>query len=120
MKHYLIAVVDDDESVLFAVTSLIVSMGFDAEPFGSATALLSADPNRFACIVTDIQMPAFTGIQLKERLDSLGFAGSVIMITSRNEPEIQARALACHPFCLLQKPFDGDVLQGCLERALEI
>lgn len=114
----LITIVDDDDSLRVALMGLVRSMGYRTEGFDRAEALLQVDPGRSSCIVTDIQMPGMSGIDLKKELDARGFTVPVIMITARAEPELHARARASNPVCLLRKPFDAAVLINCLESAV--
>ena len=98
---------------------LVRSLGHDVDGFASADAFLATgDPGRFGCIVTDIQMPGLSGIELKQRLTRDGCAAPVIMITARAEPTLQARALESGAYCFLKKPFQADELIACVEKAL--
>jgi FixJ family two-component response regulator len=115
----IIAIVEDDESLRSALTGLVRSLGYRAEPFGSAEDLLGWEARRsFACIVTDIQLPGLSGIEMKQRLSAAGCTAPAIMITARTETELEQRALASGALCVLRKPFDADVLIACLKRAL--
>ncbi len=73
----------------------------------------------FACIITDLQMPGMSGLELKQHLVARQFAMPVIMITAHYEPGLEERALASGAVYFLRKPFDGDTLIGCIERALK-
>jgi FixJ family two-component response regulator len=116
----LISVIDDDDSLRIALMGLMRSLGHRVEGFASAEAFLEADlPETSDCIVTDIQMPGLSGIDLKHRLDDAGSTVPVIMITARPEPLLHARALESGAFCLLKKPFDLEEFIGCLDRALD-
>jgi FixJ family two-component response regulator len=98
---------------------LVRSLGHQASGFASAEDFLAADQaGRSAAIVTDIQMPGLSGIELKERLSASGCAAPVIMITARSEAGLQERALASGALCVLKKPFAAEALIECLERAL--
>jgi len=115
----LIAIIDDDDSLRRALMGLVRSLGHDVDGFASADAFLATgDPGRFGCIVTDIQMPGLSGIELKQRLTRDGCAAPVIMITARAEPTLQARALESGAYCFLKKPFQADELIACVEKAL--
>lgn len=115
----LISVIDDDDSLRTALMGLMRSLGHRAQGFASAEAFLEAEPSEPSqCIVTDIQMPGLSGIDLKHRLDDSGSTVPVIMITARPEPLLHARALESGAFCLLKKPFDLQEFIGCLNRAL--
>jgi FixJ family two-component response regulator len=115
----LISIVEDDESLRLAVVGLVRSLGYRTLAFGSAEAFLAADQARTSdCVVTDIQMPGISGIELKQKLAADGVAVPVIMVTARTEPALHERAMASGAFCLLKKPFTADALIACLDRAL--
>jgi FixJ family two-component response regulator len=115
----LISIIDDDESLRSALVGLVRSLGYRASGFANAEDFLAADQARASsAIVTDIQMPGLSGIELKEKLTSQGCAAPVIMITGRAEPGLQERAFASGALCVLKKPFAAEALIDCLERAL--
>jgi FixJ family two-component response regulator len=116
----LIVIVEDDDSLRPALVGLVRSLGYDGEGFGSAEAFLEGDArHRAACLVTDLQLPGKSGLELKEGLAAAGCTLPVIMITARAEPAIEEKALACGALCLLRKPFDADALIAAIERALD-
>lgn len=115
----LISIIDDDDSLRSALVGLVRSLGYRASGFANAEDFLAADEaNASAAIVTDIQMPGLSGIELKERLTADGCAAPVIMITARAEAGLQERAFASGALCVLKKPFAAEALIDCLERAL--
>ena len=115
----LISIVDDDESLRQALVGLVRSLGYRAQGYASADAFLACpDAAASDCIVTDIQMPGLSGIELKHRLVAAGRLTPVIMVTARDEAVLHEKARASGAFCLLRKPFAGDALIECLERAL--
>ena len=119
MSEPLISIIDDDESVRLALEGLIRSLGFRAAAYPSAEAFLTAEEHLQArCIITDIQMPGMSGIELKRRLVSDGCDAPVIMITARAEGQLHLQAKACGAFCFLKKPFEAADLIACIERAL--
>jgi FixJ family two-component response regulator len=114
-----IAIIDDDASLCTALVGLVRSLGYRATGYGSAEEYLAADKAReTAAIVTDIQMPGLSGIELKQRLSQDGVTAPVIMITARTEQSLRDRALASGAICVLQKPFAAEALIACLEKAL--
>lgn len=115
----LISIIDDDDSLRAALVGLVRSLGHRASGFANAEDFLASDQaGASAAIVTDIQMPGLSGIELKERLAADGCAAPVIMITARSEPGLQERAFASGALCVLKKPFAAEALIDCLERAL--
>src|SRR5215467_12146335 len=103
-----------------AVVALVRSAGYEARGFASAEEFLaSGEVQSFACVITDIQMPGMSGIELKQQLAASQNAVPVIMITARPDPDLEGRALASGAAYFLRKPFDADVLIGCVESALK-
>jgi FixJ family two-component response regulator len=117
----LIAVVDDDDSLRSALVSLVRSLDYEAHGFGSAEEFLKAgEPHRFSCIISDIQMPGMSGIDLKRHLTAQDVPTPVIMISARPEPGLKERAMASGAVSFLRKPFDVNALIDCIERALRL
>ena len=115
----LISVIDDDESMRNAVVALVRSSGYQAHGFASAEEFLACGAiQSFACIISDIQMPGMSGIELKQHLAASQSVVPVIMITARQDAGLEEGAIASGAFCFLQKPFEADTLIDCLERSL--
>lgn len=111
-----VSVVEDDYSLRIAIAGLLDSLGYRVKTYASAEAFLE-DPagHQADCIITDIQMPGLSGIELKQYLDALGVVTPVIMVTARTEPSLHARARASGAACVLQKPFQEADLVRCIE-----
>jgi FixJ family two-component response regulator len=119
VKDPIISIIDDDEATRSAVAALMRAKGFDAKAYESAEDFLLAQACEASqCIITDIQMPGLSGIELKQRLDADNCKTPVIMITARVEERLHSLALASGAFCLLRKPFKTKALIECVERAL--
>jgi FixJ family two-component response regulator len=68
-------------------------------------------------IISDIQMPGLSGLELKRWLDDHASTAPVILITARSEPHILAQSGASGAVCLLRKPFDAAALLASLKKA---
>ena len=118
-KILTIAIIDDDEPVRITMSSLVRSLGFKAIAFGSAEEYL-ASPQRhaFACLISDVQMPGMSGLDLQDRLAAEGHGLPIIFITAFPHGNIEKRARAAEAVCVLNKPFESHVLVECIQRAL--
>lgn len=114
----LIAVVEDDPALLKSILDLVESLGYRASGHSSAEAYLGSGDLAADCVITDIQMPGLTGIDLARRLVDLGLETPVIMVTARKDAALLQRAWDAKPACLLQKPFSAEALIDCLQSAL--
>jgi FixJ family two-component response regulator len=117
---HLISIIEDDESLRRALVGLIRSLGHDARGFESAEEFAASDAIRSsACIITDIQLPGMSGVELKQLLAEQCCPVPVIMITARHEAGLEQRAIAAGAVCYLRKPFEADTLIDCLEQVLK-
>lgn len=113
----LIAIVDDDGPVRASLASLLRSFGVRAEVFGSALGFLSANPDRFDIVVSDLQMPGMNGLELRRVLSEREPPIPVIIITAYPERAISA-ARSDKGLRVLEKPFDSENLVSCIEKTL--
>ena len=119
-EGHLISIVDDDPSMRTALAGLVRSLGHEVRAFASAEEFLaSSEIARFSCTITDIQMPGMNGFELKRALGLRHSAVPVIMITARTDPDLEKEAMSSGAACFLRKPFEADILAGCLEKALQ-
>ena len=116
----MISIVDDDESVREATKGLVRSLGYRAAVFGSAEEFLESERVQdTACVITDIQMPGLSGVELQSHLIAEGHRVPMIFITAHPEERTRAQALGAGAIGYLGKPFDEGHLIACLERALK-
>src|SRR5262245_16193517 len=76
-------VVDDDSSVLGAVSRVLRSVGYKVRTFASGELLLAGlDREAPGCILLDLWMPGMTGLEVQEVLARRHNPASVIFITA--------------------------------------
>lgn len=111
-----IAIVDDDEDVLDATAGFLESLGYQTVSFNSAEAFL-ASPDRTCifCLLTDVNMPGLSGLELQATLKSIDPSVPVIMMTALRDDELRQRAILGGARELLRKPVMADDLIRCLE-----
>jgi FixJ family two-component response regulator len=114
----IIAIVDDDASMLKGIERLLGAHGFVTRVFASAEAFL--DVNGVAdvdCLLVDIHLGGMTGIELRHHLTASGCKLPVIFMTAFDDEatRVQAQSAGCIAF--LHKPFVADLLLGAIEQA---
>jgi FixJ family two-component response regulator len=115
-----IAIIDDDESIRVATSSFVRSLGFAAASFSSAEEyLLSPERYRSICLISDVQMPGMSGLDLQSHLGAQGHRVPIIFITAFPDDKARSRALAQGAVCFLDKPFDSQALSRCIDMALK-
>jgi FixJ family two-component response regulator len=116
----LISIVDDDQSVRDATKSLLRSFGYTAQSFGSAEEFLeSHQVEHTDCLITDVQMPGLSGVELQNRLLSDGYDVPTIFITAFPNPRLAQQVLQSGAIAYLHKPFKEDQLIEYIDVALK-
>jgi FixJ family two-component response regulator len=114
----LISIVDDDQSFRDSMRRLLKSLGYSVAVFPSAAEFLSSPKlDATACLVSDIQMPAMTGVELFRHLLETGQSIPTILVTAYPEVTVRERMLALGVECYLPKPLEESVLIRCLRSA---
>ena len=112
-----IHVIDDDHAVRDSPGTLIECHGFPIQLYASAASFL----NRGAvegCLLTDLDMPGITGLELLNRLRDRGVAIPSIIMTGRLRPSIE-EAIGQVGAILLEKPFQPGELLAALQKVLD-
>ena len=115
----IVSIVDDDDAVRTATQTFIRSLGYKTAAFASAEDFLRA-PERetAACLIADIQMPGMSGLDLQRELARKRPSLPIIFITAFPEERVREQAMAAGAAGMLAKPYEGDVLIACIEKAL--
>src|SRR5437016_3792620 len=105
-------VVDDDEAVRKAVSRLLRSAGIAVAIFASPREFLAQyDPATPGCLVLDIAMPDFNGLQLQTTLGEKGSILPIIFLTGQGDVSKSVQAMKRGAFDFLSKPVkDKDLL----------
>jgi FixJ family two-component response regulator len=112
-----IALVDDDD-VRQGIEALLRSLGYSVAAFATAEAFLNSEQlPETSCLITDVQMPGMSGIELQARLKSNGHCILVIVITGFPDERVRERAMQLGALSFLTKPFADAALTECLDRA---
>jgi len=119
MKKVLVSVVDDDRFFRESMCRLMRSLGHTVDVFSSAAEFL-ASPRlaETACLITDIHMPAMSGLELYRRLIDTGQTIATILVTAFPNDVDRTRALNDGALCYLRKPVDEEQLTRCVREAL--
>jgi FixJ family two-component response regulator len=119
-KASLISIVEDDQFFRDSMRRLMRSLGYDVEAFPSAADFLASHRlSETACLISDVQMPAMTGVELHRHLIKAGYTIPTILVTAYPDDVDRTRALNDGVVCYLRKPIDEQHLIRCLRVALE-
>lgn len=120
MDAPVVFVVDDDSTLLRALTRLIAASGLDVQPFNSPAAFLNAhDFRQPGCAVIDVAMPDLDGLQLQEKMIERGSQRPIIFLTGHGDVPTTVRAMKAGAVDFLTKPVDEKVLLSAIAAAIE-
>jgi FixJ family two-component response regulator len=107
-------VVDDDASMREALCRLMRSVDLHVEAFSSAGQFLGHQmPNTPACLVLDVRLPDFSGLELQQKLSASNKRVPIIFITGHGDIPMTVRAMKAGAIEFLTKPFrDQDLLDA--------
>jgi len=113
-------VVDDDTTMRESLKSLMHASGWEAETFASAQAFLARPRPRVpSCLVLDVFLPDFSGLDLQKRVAADRPEMPVIFITGCGDIPTSVQAMKAGAIEFLTKPFRNEVLLGAIRSAFE-
>lgn len=117
----IVSIIDDDEEVRQAVQRLMRSRGFVTRAFASAEEFLqSPSLHETMCVISDIQMPGMTGMEMHDFMLRQGPRLPVIFLTAFPDERVEKRALAAGALGFLTKPFDAKRLISLVDTVAQI
>lgn len=115
----LIAVVDDEDSVLCALRRLIRSYGHDVETYASGDDFLASLEDHLPdCLLLDLHMPHITGFEVQSRISALKLGFPVLVISAKDTDECRLRAMNGGATAFLSKPVDASELLSLIEKSV--
>ena len=121
VKHALVSIVDDDESVRESLPDLVRQFGFAAEAFSSAEAFLASDAvSDTRCLLLDVAMPVMSVPDLQQELIRRRQKIPIVFITASGDRTVRQRLLAQGAVECLFKPFSDAALLEALNAALRM
>ncbi len=119
-RTHVISIIDDNDDAREATGDFVRSLGYRTLTYASAEDFLDADSmDGAACLITDVQMPGLSGIELQDLLVARGCVTPIIFITGFPDAAIEAQAIRAGAVGFLRKPFSEESLIDCIDTALK-
>jgi FixJ family two-component response regulator len=116
-----IAIVDDDPSVLKALTRLLRTRSFHAKAYRSGQEFLAALPDGLPeCLILDLQMPEMTGLEIQQHLSRRRIHIPTIIITALGDTGVRERCESAGAIAFLSKPVQDASLFAAINDASRI
>ncbi|TWT32713.1 response regulator transcription factor [Blastopirellula retiformator] len=114
-------IIDDDPAARESIGMLIDSLGLKTEQFSSAEEFLAAfSADRCGCVITDVRMLGLSGVELQERLLSVGYRIPVILITAHANTQTTVRAMRNGAVTFLDKPCKEQEIVDAVNEAIAL
>jgi FixJ family two-component response regulator len=114
-----IFLIDDDPGVVSALSRLITAAGFHVEPYTSASDFLERyRPEVPGCVVIDVAMGEWNGLDLQKRLNTESYDRPVIFISGQSDLPTSVQAMKAGAVDFLTKPINADDLFRAIMIAL--
>ncbi|HVR97357.1 MAG TPA: HD domain-containing phosphohydrolase [Thermoanaerobaculia bacterium] len=116
-----VVIVDDEPAIRRLLVAHLAFLPLDCRAVSDAAEALAvaAQEPRPALVLSDIEMPGLSGVELLERLKALDPTVQVVMISGLQQMETVRQCLRAGAYDYIVKPFDADDLRATVERAVE-
>ena len=117
-QRKVIAIIDDEQTMLKAIERLLTARGFATQCFASAEDFLDCRTAQDAdCLVLDIHLDGMSGIELRRRLKAVRSKIPVIFITAIDDHSVHREAIEAGCVACLHKPFQSSLLVDAIDNA---
>ena len=112
-------IVDDEPSICTAYARLVRSAKMQSRTFTSVEDFLRAEVvDENACVISDVQFPGKSGLELPVLLGRAGHHLPVIFVTAHDTPETRDLAQRYGATAYFSKPVDDQALLDAIHWAL--
>lgn len=120
-NQFQIYIVDDDEDVRASISFMLATAGRPSQVFpGGREFLDSLDDLEPGCILIDIRMPGVDGLQVLAQMERRKIHWPAVVMTGHGEVWVAVQAMKLGAIDFLEKPFEEELLIGCLDRAAKL
>jgi FixJ family two-component response regulator len=118
MRKFTIFLLDDDQGVLHALTTLVRAHGYRSKPYSSPQRFLDEhDASVPGCVLLDLSMPAMNGLDVQRELVTRGIERPIIFLTGFGTVPVSVEAMKAGAVDFLPKPVKDDDLLGAIKLA---
>ena len=115
-----VLVVDDHASARASAVDVLKLCGYEAEACSSgAEALQRLASESYQVVVTDLQMPGMSGLDLIREIERRRIPVQVLMVTAHASINTAVEAMQHGAFDYLEKPYNADRLEESVRQAVE-
>lgn len=115
----MVYIIDDDITLLKAVSWLLESVDFKVITYTSAVEYLNSYNNQqCGCLLVDVRMPQMSGLELQEELAQRKNQLPIIIMSGHGDIAMAVRAMKAGAFDFIVKPFNDQMLLEIIQKAI--
>jgi len=115
-----IFIVDDEPSVLTAMSAALRLEGFQVTGFADGAAFLTAAKARTPlCVLLDVQMPGRSGLDILKELNAEHYPAPIFIISGAGDIPMAVEAIRNGALDFIEKPFDARTVVARVREAVE-
>jgi putative two-component system response regulator len=116
-----ILIVDDDPAIRDLLAAFLSSQRLESRSArdGLEALALAVQGPRLSLVLSDLEMPGMSGLELLQKLKALDPTLQVVMISGLHDVDLVRRCLREGAYDYIAKPFEPEDLFNTVERALE-
>jgi two-component system response regulator FixJ len=120
MHEASVHVIDDDDAVRDSLAFLLRSVKLPVEVYESGIAFAKVLPSLHnGCIVSDIRMPGYSGLDLLREISGMPIRLPVIIITGHADVPLAVEAMKLGASEFFEKPFHDERMIAAVQKALD-
>ena len=120
MSDATVFLIDDDASVRDSLSLVLSLKGMRTQLFSAADTFLETyRPEWRGCVLTDLQMPGMSGLDLQRALLDRQISLPVVVLTAHGDVKTTRLAMKNGAFDFLEKPVNDEVLLDVLKNAID-
>jgi two-component system response regulator FixJ len=114
-----IHIIDDDQAMLDSLSLLLTMEGYSVRTYESARRFFDTNKHHACgCVVTDMNMPGMSGLDLLAVMKEQNISIPTIVITAVRDLRLSVNAMRQGAFAFFVKPFDAEALLTSIRSAL--
>lgn len=115
----IVYVIDDDESMRRALSSLLRSVGLSVKTFASSKDFLACPAQSVpSCLILDVRLRGENGLAFQSEMHQMGLQMPVVVITAHGDIEMTVKAMKAGAADFLAKPYREQDMLDAVSNAL--
>ena len=115
-----ILIIDDERSIRNSLKEILVEEGYDVDVAENGVQGCSmVEKEKYSVIFCDIKMPEMDGMEVLDKLSSMGVDSSVVMISGHGDIDTAVECIKKGAFDFIQKPLDLNRILVTIKNATE-